>query len=95
MKTRLEAKVTGTVQGVMFRDFTQRHSRALDLKGFVQNDPDGSVNVVAEGEEKNINKLVEKLKKGPLLTSIRCRVENVDVNYFEPTNEFDGFEIRY
>ena len=95
MKSRLEAKVTGTVQAVMFRDFTQRHSRALDLKGWVQNESDGSVSVVAEGEEANLQKLVEKLQKGPLLTSIKCRVEGVEVHYFEPQNEFDGFEIRY
>ncbi|MBI4117953.1 MAG: acylphosphatase [Parcubacteria group bacterium] len=91
MKKEIEAKITGRVQLVMFRDFVQRKSRGLSLLGFVQNIKDGSVYVVAQGDEESLAKLVEHLHKGSLLS----RVDNVKVAWRSPTQEFRGFTIVY
>ena len=91
MHERLEALVSGRVQLVMYRDFTARAARGLGLVGEVKNLPDGSVRVVAEGTHEQIEKLIEKLKKGSLL----ARVEKVSVSWKPPTGEFKKFEIAY
>ncbi len=82
--------VHGLVQGVFYRAFTKKNAEELGLKGFVRNMPDGSVEIIAEGEEKSINSLVTRLRQGPSSAS----VQKVDVNKEEATNEFSGFEIR-
>lgn len=76
---------------VMFRDFTMRHARKLKITGFVRNEKDGSVFSVAEGEEENLNKLIEDLKRGNVLS----RVDDVKTEWKEPTGEFSGFNIEY
>ena len=76
---------------VMFRDFTCRKARKLGLVGTVQNMRDGSVYVVAEGEEKKLEELHDLLWKGPLL----ARVENVECKWGEPSGLFEKFEIVY
>lgn len=43
-------KIFGRVQGVFFRDFVQRKAKELNLSGWVENEPDGTVQIVAEGE---------------------------------------------
>ena len=58
MKKRLECRITGRVQLVMFRDFTQRKASSLGLFGTVENKKDGSVVVVAEGEESKLEQLL-------------------------------------
>lgn len=83
--------VTGRVQMVMFRDFAQRHARVLGLQGTVRNGEDGSVEVIAQGERKDLETLVEVLRKGPVL----ARVVRVGVEWREPANSFDGFRIIY
>ncbi len=91
MKKRLEAKITGRVQLVMFRDFVERNAKKLRLVGFVRNKEDDSVEVVAEGEEEALRDLEQKLWKGAVLS----RVEKVDTQYSEAKSEFRYFEIRY
>lgn len=91
MKKRLEARVTGRVQLVMFRDFVQRSARKLRLAGFVRNDPDGSVEIVAEGEEESLRELERKLHKGSVLSS----VEQVHAKYVSATGEFRFFDIHH
>jgi acylphosphatase len=91
MIKRFECTVSGRVQMVMFRDFTQRSARRLGLVGTVQNMPDGTVRVVAEGEEKMLLDLLEKLRVGPPF----AKVERVDVVGKEATGEFTHFIIVY
>lgn len=83
--------VSGRVQMVMFRDFTQRKARALGLSGWVRNLPDGTVEVVAQGEKGSLGKLVEKLYKGPIL----AKVNGVKAEWREPKEILRGFEIFY
>jgi acylphosphatase len=62
---RLEASVRGRVQGVGFRVWALREGMHLGLDGFVANDADGSVRVVAEGPRRALDRLVERLEEGP------------------------------
>ncbi len=91
MTKRIECRVRGRVQLVMYRDFTARNARALHLTGTVKNLEDGSVSVVAEGEENALTALVQKLKRGPIL----AHVEHVEVAWKDATGEFSDFRIVY
>jgi len=62
---RLEAGVRGRVQGVGFRVFALREAMFLELDGFVANQPDGSVRVVAEGDRASLEALLDRLEAGP------------------------------
>ena len=62
---RLEANVRGRVQGVGFRVWALREGMHLGLDGFVANEADGSVRVVAEGPRRELDRLVERLEEGP------------------------------
>jgi len=91
MIKRLKCRITGRVQGVMFRDFTTRKARGLGLVGIVKNIKDGSVEVISEGDEEKLKQLLVFLIKGSLLS----KVNNVESFWLEPTNEFLGFNIVY
>jgi len=91
MSKQFRAIVKGRVQLVMYRDFCQRKARTLGVGGFVKNLSDGTVEVVAKGEEQVLNKYIEKLKEGSILSNVR----NVDVVWQEPTFSGDDFLIEY
>ena len=65
MGRAIRADVTGAVQGVGFRDATQRRARELSLQGWVRNGDDGSVAVHAEGSSDAVDALVAFLREGP------------------------------
>jgi len=88
-KIRVHLKIIGRVQGVWFRGTTQDEARALGLTGWVRNLYDGSVEVLAEGEEEKVNRLVAWCHKGPP----GARVEKVDVQKQEFKGEFRNFSI--
>ena len=56
--------VSGKVQGVFYRSFTQKEAQRLQLTGFVRNEPNGDVYIEAEGEEPVLNELVTWCKTG-------------------------------
>jgi len=87
---RIEINVFGRVQKVFFRNSATRKAKGLNLNGWVKNEPDGSVKIVAEGEEENLNKLIDWSKRGSLL----AKVDKIEVKWEEGKNEFDKFEIR-
>lgn len=89
-RQRLEARVHGRVQGVGFRWFVRRQATGLGLTGWVANEPDGSVRVVAEGEPAALQKLAGMLWRGP----DGAAVERVDVARLPAGDSFAGFEIR-
>jgi len=88
---RLTAIVTGIVQGVNFRWFTQRRAAELGLVGYVRNRADGSVECVAEGSRDELTRLLDALRLGPS----EAVVENVDARWTASTGEFHRFEIRF
>ncbi len=91
MNERLTAIVSGRVQGVMYRDFSQRKGSGLSLVGYVRNLKDGTVEVVAEGPRERLELYIERLKKGSLFS----RVEEVAPTFTAATGEFVGFVISY
>lgn len=88
---RLEARIVGRVQMVMFRDFVRRKANKLGLAGMVKNEQDGSVFVVAEGREDALKMLAAYLRTGPML----ARVDSADVRWLDAQGNFDGFRIVY
>jgi acylphosphatase len=61
----LNIRVRGRVQGVGFRYSALRAARSFDIRGFVRNDPDGSVYIEAEGSEINLELFLDWCRKGP------------------------------
>lgn len=88
---RVHLKITGYVQGVFYRATTRETAVRLGLHGWVRNRPDGSVELVAEGEESEINKLIDWCQKGPA----GADVHDVEVSREKPTGEFTEFAIRH
>lgn len=83
--------VSGRVQGVFFRSRTQEEAQKLGLVGWVRNTSDGRVEIVAEGKKEKLEELISWCKKGPLF----AKVEDVEVEWQEPTGEFQSFEVVY
>ncbi len=83
--------VSGTVQGVFFRHETCKVARELNLKGYVRNLNNGSVEIVARGDEKAIYKLIEFARDGPSGASV-TGIEVIELN---ESVELNPFTIRY
>ena len=83
-KRAVKANVKGRVQGVGFRFSTQRQAQRLGVKGWVRNERDGSVTVVAEGPKAAVDEMVRWLQGGPGFANV------VDVNLKEYP-----YEARY
>ena len=81
--------VSGRVQGVGFRYFTQDIATREGLSGVVRNLPGGAVEVVAEGDEDSLTRLEAALRRGPS----HARVEDVDVESIVPTGHHSGFRV--
>lgn len=90
LNVRAHLFVSGRVQGVNFRYYTQHTARSLGLVGWVRNLWDGRVEVVCEGPEDAVQQLVNWCHDGPPL----ARVDDVEVTYSAATGEFSGFHIR-
>lgn len=82
--------VYGKVQGVFFRANAKKAAIGLGLNGFAKNLSDGSVEVIAEGQEDKLKELIEYCRKGPE----RAQVSKIDVKFLKATGEFKGFEVR-
>ncbi len=90
-KKRVHVFISGRVQGVFFRAYTQEEARRLGLRGWVRNLPDGRVEAIFEGEEKAIEEMIRWCHKG----SPGARVTGVEVIEEPYTGEFSDFRIRY
>lgn len=87
---RVHMIVEGKVQGVCFRHHTHEMALSLGLAGWVRNLPDGTVEIIAEGETANLQKLIEWAKKGP----VNARVTQTHVRSLPALNEMTEFQIR-
>ncbi|WP_135662299.1 acylphosphatase [Halorhabdus rudnickae] len=88
-RTHAHVHVTGRVQGVFFRATTRERAAEHDVDGWVKNLADGRVEAVFEGAEESVEAMIEFCHEG----SPQARVEDVEVEYQEPTGS-DGFQIR-
>ncbi len=75
-RERLDASVRGRVQGVGFRFFVLREATYLGLHGYVANERDGSVHVVAEGPGAVLDELLERLREGPPASIVERVIEH-------------------
>jgi len=89
MTRKVKILVTGRVQGVYFRAFTQNKAKQLSVSGSVKNLPDGRVEIIAQADEMLIEKLVKWCHKGP----VTARVDHVEIIELEPDAEFTSFAI--
>jgi acylphosphatase len=81
---------SGSVQNVGFRYTSRSLAKDLGLTGWVRNVPDGSVEIVAEGEEKALNELLLKIKQEMNYTSFKEQA-----SWMDATNEFEQFQIKF
>ena len=88
---RIHIFVTGRVQGVFFRQSTRVMAIKNDVGGWVRNLDDGRVEILAEGEESNIDALADWCKTGPA----NSRVDEFELYEEHSTAEFENFEVRY
>ena len=72
--------VSGLVQGVGYRNFTQRKAQELGLSGWVRNLFDGRVEIMVIGKQPQIDQFIKHLKKGPIL----ARVEDIQIQPVTP-----------
>jgi acylphosphatase len=87
---RLVATVRGRVQGVGFRYYVEGEAERLGLTGYVRNDSDGGVEVVAEGDRKVLEGFLALLRKGPSGSA----VTDVNFTFIPATGEFYDFTIK-
>ena len=90
-EARLRAVVHGRVQGVSFRYYTQRKASSLGLSGYVRNERDRTVRIVAEGPRPAVDELLSFLRVGPRAAF----VTQVEFDWSAPQGFLDRFEVRY
>ena len=88
---RVRVKILGLVQGVGFRNFVFHHARNFNLKGYVKNLEDGSVEAVFEGKDELVEKVIELCRKGPPL----AKVSDLKIVEEKFKDEFQDFDILY
>ncbi|MBI5554026.1 MAG: acylphosphatase [Candidatus Diapherotrites archaeon] len=86
---QVNGKVIGTVQGVSFRQFAFMHAQELNIRGWVKNAQDGSVEFCAQGEIMAIQKWLKTLQVGPPASE----VERIEVKWNPPKEEFTEFSV--
>jgi acylphosphatase len=86
---RRRVVVRGNVQGVFFRDSTEKEASSQGVAGWVRNRDDGAVEAVFEGDADAVDAMVSWCRSGPS----RADVEDVEVSEEEPEG-LDGFEVR-
>lgn len=89
-ETRL-IRIHGKVQGVGYRFFATRVARRLGLKGYIQNNRDGSVEAAVEGEKDAIDEWLEELKEGPRY----AEVTKIDQESKEYTGRLPDFDVKF
>ena len=82
-------RIYGRVQGVFFRQSSQKEAQKLGLVGYAHNEADGSVLIEAEGSEEALNAFESWCRKGPA----NARVDRVEVQE-EPVKGYQEFEVR-
>ena len=82
--------VSGRVQGVGFRYFTEDRARLEGLNGYVRNLADGRVEIVAEGDREAVERFERAVRRGPA----GARVDHCETSDVEPTRQVSGFSIR-
>lgn len=89
--TELYAIVRGEVQGVGFRYFVVQKALAMGLRGYARNEDNGDVEVLAQGPQQSLERLLALLWQGPP----SAHVQEVQTTWREPTAYISGFHVRW
>jgi acylphosphatase len=87
---RRTAYFSGNVQGVGFRYTTQNLAIQFDVNGYVRNLPDGRVELVIEGDDREMDHLVQAIRQ-----RMEGFIKRVDLQESPATNQFERFSIRH
>lgn len=94
----IRIKITGRVQAVFFRDSAKRFAERNNLKGFVENKKDGSVEMLASGQEEGIRNLLDWCYRGSLLSRVESLsyefLDNTNLKVDEVINSDEGFKVN-
>lgn len=88
---KAEIVVQGVVQGVGYRFFVLNQAHLYDLKGYVRNLPNGSVEVVAEGEKGLVKDFIDRLRIGPM----SAHVTGIDVKWYKEDSGYTEFRLQH
>lgn len=91
LNARAHILVQGRVQGVFFRDHTQKWASSLGVCGWVKNLANGQVEILVEGEKDRIEGLIGLVRKGPPLS----RVESLDIEWAVYKGNYEDFRITW
>lgn len=83
----VKVTISGRVQGVGFRMFTERNAQTKNVMGYVKNLDNGDVEAFFQGSKENVNEMIEVVKNGPLGSS----VDNITVEEKEP-QDYNSFK---
>lgn len=89
-KMQMDAELNGRVQGVGFRALVLEYATALGLTGFVRNNEDGSVEIVAQGPQDALESLIEELQERPGFS----KIESVKLKFSIIRESYSDFTIN-
>jgi acylphosphatase len=81
----------GRVQGVFYRASAKKVADKIGICGWVKNLPDGSVELLVEGEKEKVEKMIDWCKKGPFL----AKVNRIEVDWQDYVGDLKNFQILY
>ena len=90
MATQAHVVYQGNVQGVGFRYTARAIASRYAVTGFVRNVTNGTVELVAQGDEAQVRSYLEDLQ-----VRMGGFIRSRDVSFQEPVGEFDGFTVRF
>jgi acylphosphatase len=90
-KSRVKVIVKGIVQGVNFRYYAQRQAAKFNVSGWVKNLPDGSVAAVFEGDEQDVETMVQWCRRGPPSAHVTELIAQPE----EYRGEFSSFSVKF
>jgi acylphosphatase len=91
VKSRVKVIVKGIVQGVNFRYYAQRQAAKFNITGWVKNLPDGSVAGVFEGDEQDVEAMVQWCRRGPPSAQVTELIAQPE----EYRGEFSSFSVKF
>lgn len=89
MEIQLRANFSGHVQGVGFRFQTESISRGFDVQGYVQNMPDGTVDLVAEGQKNELEQFLSAIQE-----QLSGNIRETRTHWYPSSGNYEGFGIR-
>jgi len=88
---RLDFTLYGNVQGILLRDFVKNKAKELDLVGYIENKSNGTVHIIAEGEVKMLDILIDRIRSR---TSNDQKIEDSIISFGTASGEFDEFKKK-